>query len=119
MSDSATLRSVTQGSAEYDALLTSLARRGESDLDRVEPAVREILAAVRREGDVALTRYVERFEKRSPKAWLERDYGGEAALRGLPSARSPKRWSRRPRASVATTSGKRKPSAASSTQRPV
>jgi len=85
MSGLAALRSVKQGSAEYDALLASLARRGESDLDRVEPAVREILADVRREGDVALTRYVERFEKRPlPKAWLERDYGGEAALRGLP-----------------------------------
>ena len=85
MSKLAALRSVTQGSAEYDSLLASLARRGESDLDRVEPTVREILADVRREGDVALTRYVERFEKRPlPKAWLERDYGGEAALRGLP-----------------------------------
>jgi histidinol dehydrogenase len=87
MSAAAELRSVSQGSAEYDALLASLARRGESDLDRVESAVREILADVRREGDVALTRYVERFEKRPlPKAWLERDYGGEAALRSLPSA---------------------------------
>ncbi|HEX7450836.1 MAG TPA: histidinol dehydrogenase, partial [Polyangiaceae bacterium] len=85
MSGLAALRSVTQGSAEYDSLLASLARRGESDLDRVEPAVREILADVRREGDVALKRYVERFEKRPlPNAWLERDYGGEAALRGLP-----------------------------------
>ena len=85
MSGLAALRSVKQGSAEYDSLLASLARRGESDLDRVEPAVREILADVRREGDVALKRYVERFEKRPlPKAWLERDYGGEAALRGLP-----------------------------------
>jgi histidinol dehydrogenase len=85
MSGVAALRSVKQGSAEYDSLLASLARRGESDLDRVEPAVREILADVRREGDVALKRYVERFEKRPlPKAWLERDYGGEAALRGLP-----------------------------------
>jgi len=65
--------------------LARLARRGESDLDRVEPAVREILSAVRSEGDRGLARYVERFEKRLPKAWLERDYGGEAALRGLPA----------------------------------
>ncbi len=86
MSASAALSSVTQGSAEYDALLARLARRGESDLDRVEPAVREILSAVRSEGDAGLRRYAERFEKSVPKAWLERDYGGEAALRSLPEA---------------------------------
>jgi histidinol dehydrogenase len=84
MSEIAALRSVTQGTAEYDALLARLTRRGEADLDRVEPAVREILSAVRNEGDAGLARYVERFEKRLPKAWLERDYGGEAALHGLP-----------------------------------
>jgi len=78
------LRTATQGTSEYDALLARLARRGESDLDRVEPAVREILSAVRSEGDAALKRYVERFEKRVPPTWLERDYGGEAALHSLP-----------------------------------
>jgi histidinol dehydrogenase len=85
MSDGAALQAATEGTPGYDALLARLARRGESDLDRVEPAVREILVAVRSEGDRALARYVERFEKRSPKAWLERDYGGEAALRSLPA----------------------------------
>ena len=84
MSANAALSSVSQGSAEYDALLARLARRGESDLDRVEPAVREILSAVRTEGDIGLRRYVERFEKSVPKAWLERDYGGQAALHSLP-----------------------------------
>ena len=77
------LRSVTWGTPDYDALLSRLARRGESDLDRVEPAVREILSAVRSEGDSALLRYVERFEQRKPSVWLERDYGGEAALASL------------------------------------
>jgi len=86
MTENAALRSVTQGTPEYDSLLARLTRRGESDLDRVEPAVREILSAVRSEGDAGLRRYVERFEKRVPAAWLERDYGGEAALRGLPKA---------------------------------
>jgi histidinol dehydrogenase len=84
MTEIAALRVITQGTAEYDTLLARLTRRGESDLDRVEPAVREILSAVRSEGDAGLKRYVERFEKRLPKAWLERDYGGEAALAGLP-----------------------------------
>jgi len=86
MSTIATLRSETEGTPEYDALLARLTRRGESDLDRVEPAVREILSAVRSEGDAALKRYVERFEKRVPPAWIERDYGGEAALHSLPKA---------------------------------
>jgi len=85
MTENAALSSVTQGTAEFDALLARLARRGEADLDRVEPVVREILAAVRTEGDAGLRRYVERFEKSVPKAWLERDYGGEAALNGLPT----------------------------------
>ena len=86
MTQLAELQSVTQGTPEFDALLARLARRGESDLDRVEPAVREILGAVRSEGDAALTRYVERFEKRAlPKAWVQRDYGGEAALASLPA----------------------------------
>src|SRR6185369_16692991 len=84
MTTVAALRTATQGTADYDALLARLTRRGESDLDRVEPAVREILSAVRSEGDAGLKRYVERFEKRVPKTWLERDYGGEAALRSLP-----------------------------------
>ena len=84
MTATAGLRSVTQGTAEYDALLARLARRGETDLDRVEPVVREILAAVRTEGAAGLRRYVERFEKSVPKQWLERDYGGEAALASLP-----------------------------------
>ena len=84
MTEIAALRVVTQGTSDYAALLARLTRRGESDLDRVEPAVREILSAVRSEGDAGLKRYVERFEKRVPDAWLERDYGGEAALRGLP-----------------------------------
>ncbi len=86
MSGAAALRAVVHGTPDYEALLSALSRRGESDLDRVEPAVREILAAVRSEGDAALARYVERFEKRAlPKAWVQRDYGGEAALRSLPS----------------------------------
>jgi len=86
MSDAATLRAETQGTAQYDTLLARLTRRGESDLDRVEPAVREILSAVRSEGDAGLKRYVERFEKRVAPTWLERDYGGEAALRSLPKS---------------------------------
>jgi histidinol dehydrogenase len=84
VSDPASLcRAVRDGTPEFDALLGQLARRGESDLGRVEPAVREILAAVRAEGDPALARFVERFEKRKPERFLSRDYGGAEALAGL------------------------------------
>jgi histidinol dehydrogenase len=75
--------SVVEGTTEFDALLSRLRRRGEADLARVEPAVREILEAVRTEGDPALARLVERFEARSPTRFLVRDYGGAAALESL------------------------------------
>lgn len=67
----------------FDSRLGKLERRGESDLERVEPSVREILAAVRVEGDAAVRRFVERFEQRAPEALLIRDYGGKAALEAL------------------------------------
>jgi histidinol dehydrogenase len=72
-----------EGTADFDALMARLRRRGETDLERVEPAVREILAAVKKEGDPALARFVERFEKRRPERFLQTDYGGKAALDGL------------------------------------
>jgi histidinol dehydrogenase len=77
---------VVEGTAEFDTLLAKLRRRGESDLARVEPAVREILEAVRQGGDRALATLVERFEQRRPARFFVRDYGGAEALAGLPSA---------------------------------
>lgn len=74
---------VVEDGAELEQVLRQLERRGESDLERVEPAVREVLAAVKREGDAAVRRYVRQFERREPGALLLRDYGGEAALLGL------------------------------------
>jgi histidinol dehydrogenase len=79
-----TLTVAVEGTADFDALLLRLRRRGETDLERVEPAVREILGAVRKEGDAALARFVERFEKRSPERFFRSDYAGKAALDGLP-----------------------------------
>jgi len=55
---------LADGSAPFEAALAGLAARGPGDLEAVAPAVREILAAVRAEGDVAVRRYVERFERR-------------------------------------------------------
>src|SRR5262245_50548025 len=80
-----TLTVAAEGTADFDALMARLKRRGETDLERVEPAVREILAAVQKEGDAALARFVERFEKRTPKHFLRSDYEGKAALESLPA----------------------------------
>ncbi len=77
---------LADGTAPFEAALAALATRGSGDLDAVTPAVREILAAVRAEGDVAVRRYVERFERRTPGTLLRRVDGGAAALSRLPPA---------------------------------
>lgn len=56
------LTTYERGSAEYEAALASLGRRGEADLARVEPDVREILEQVRDRGDEAVREFTERFE---------------------------------------------------------
>ncbi len=73
------------GTPGYDDALAALQGRGETDSAKVEPAVREILEAVRREGDAAVLRYVERFEKRAPKTLFVRELAGRAALERLPT----------------------------------
>jgi histidinol dehydrogenase len=60
-----------------------LAARGTGDLEAVAPAVREILAAVRAEGDAAVRRFVERFERRSPDRLVIEGFDGAAALARL------------------------------------
>jgi histidinol dehydrogenase len=54
------------GTPAFDTALHRLQARGETDFAKVEPAVRAILEDVRREGDPAVLRYVERFEHRLP-----------------------------------------------------
>ncbi len=78
------LATFLDGSPEFDAALDRFERRGEADFARVEPAVREILDAVRAEGDAAVQRYNERFGRRAPRLVL-RDYPGAAALARLPA----------------------------------
>ncbi|MGB5812909.1 MAG: histidinol dehydrogenase [Polyangiales bacterium] len=56
-----------RGQADYDDALSALGRRGDEDLARVEPAVREILEAVRERGDEAVQEYTERFDGRLPE----------------------------------------------------
>ncbi len=80
------LRAVTSSSGSFQDAIAGLARRGTVDLDKVEAPVREILAAVRAEGDAAVRRFVQRFEGRSPDRLLVEDYGGREALDGLPAA---------------------------------
>ncbi len=82
----ARLTVASAGNDTFEERLDELSRRGETDLDRVEPAVREILADVRREGDAAVKRYVQRFERRDVDALLIEDYGGEEALASLEPA---------------------------------
>ena len=79
-----TYRSVDAQSADFESALARLSRRGESDLERVEPAVKDILAAVRGQGDAAVLGFVEKFERRRPAQLLVRDYQGAAALAALP-----------------------------------
>ncbi len=74
------LQTVVQDSEEFETAVRRLERRGETDLEAVESAVREVLQAVRVEGDAAVRRYVERFEGRVVSELLVEDYGGEAAL---------------------------------------
>ncbi len=76
--------SIDANSPDFSAALERLTHRGESDLERVEPTVREVLAAVRERGDGAVLDYVEKFERRRPAELLVRDYDGKAALASLP-----------------------------------
>lgn len=86
---STALRSISEDSPEFDVQLQKLARRGDADLSRVEPEVREILNGVRASGDAALRSFIERFERRSPAHLISLDYGGAEALASLePEVRS-------------------------------
>lgn len=53
-----------RGTAQYDEALKALSRRGDADLERVEPAVRDIISAVKSRGDAAIRELTERFEQR-------------------------------------------------------
>lgn len=53
-----------RGTTGYDDALRALARRGEADLEAVEPQVRAILTEVRSRGDAAVRELTERFDQR-------------------------------------------------------
>ena len=75
-----------QGSPEFDAAIQRLRTRGADDLEAVAPAVREILARVRREGDAGVLACIEAFEKRTPASLVLHEYDGEGALARLDPA---------------------------------
>ncbi len=77
------LATFLDGTPGFAQTLSRLELRGEADFERVEPAVREILAAVRHGGDAAVQRYNEQFGRRAPRLVL-RDYPGAEALARLP-----------------------------------
>lgn len=72
------------GTKTFDEALGRLVQRGDDDLSRVEAAVREICAAVRREGDAAVLRYAERFDGRRPNPLVRAEFGGAEAFDRLP-----------------------------------
>jgi histidinol dehydrogenase len=76
------LATFVEGTPEFEAALRRLEARGESDFARAEPVVREILEAVRREGDEAVQRNNARFGRRAPQL-VVREYHGAAALTRL------------------------------------
>jgi len=57
------VRHVEVGTPEFEAALTALARRGDAEDLGVAKAVTEIVEAVRAEGDAAVIRYTERFDR--------------------------------------------------------
>lgn len=65
-----------RGTKEYDTELAALARRGDADLERVEPVVRAILAKVRARGDDALRELSLEYDQRA----LERIVLDRAAI---------------------------------------
>jgi histidinol dehydrogenase len=79
------LSTFIDGSPEFGQALAKLQARGDSDLGRVEGVVREVIDAVRAGGDEAVLSYVERFEHRTPRSLVLRDFDGEGALGRLPA----------------------------------
>ncbi len=76
---------VAQDQPDFAEALARLETRGELDFAKVEGAVRTILEEVRRDGDAAVRRFVERFEGRCVATLHRAPYGGEDALARLDS----------------------------------
>ena len=78
------VRISSDGTSEFASDLARLVGRGAANLEGVEASVRQTLADVRREGDEAVMRLVERFESRRPAVLFTRTFDGAGALGRLP-----------------------------------
>jgi histidinol dehydrogenase len=74
---------LAHGTAAFNDALANLRDRGETDFAKVEPQVKSIVDAVRAEGDRAVLRFVEQFERRTPKSLFLRKLDGKGALERL------------------------------------
>lgn len=61
------LRRFESGDGAFEQRLDALRHRGDADLERVEPVVRQIIDEVRQRGNAALYEFTERFDKRRPE----------------------------------------------------
>jgi len=79
------MRIVHEGTEGFERERARLLGRGAADLEAVETPVREVLAEVRRSGDEAVRRFIERFESRKVDTLFTRAYDGAGALARLSS----------------------------------
>jgi histidinol dehydrogenase len=77
------MRIVHEGTEGFERERARLLGRGAADLEAVETPVREVLADVRRSGDEAVRRFIERFESRKVDTLFTRGYDGAGALARL------------------------------------
>ena len=75
-----------EGTSAFDVAVKRLASRGADDLEAVAPAVRDILARVRTEGDAGVLACIAAFEKRTPAALVQHEFDGAGALARLDPA---------------------------------
>jgi histidinol dehydrogenase len=68
------LTRLDQDTPEYATTLRNLARRGDADLESVEPVVRDIIHQVRERGDQALSQFSLRFDGRVPESFVVHDW---------------------------------------------
>ena len=92
------LTRLAQDTPEYAKTLSDLARRGDADLESVEPTVREIIHQVRERGDQALHEYSVRFDGRAPESFVTRDVrerilAARARWTQRPGSSTPRNWS--------------------------
>ena len=64
------IRTYGKNAAQAETILRRIEERSGAATDRLEPAVKRILADIQRKGDIALRRYAERLDGLAPSADL-------------------------------------------------